>query len=248
MTSARWLLAIGTALAALCSLAFATAAAQLLSRSIRALTPVARAISEGDFSRRAPARGDDEVSQLGRSLNRLAAHLEDSIGAVRAERDLLDAVLDGMEEGVLVVDQVGRIARTNAALRAWLDLQREPAGQLPFEIWPDLVLDQALFGARVKAQAQQLDLNLSTRKERSLLVRVTPLSLAAGGGAVAVFYDVTELRRLERVRRDFVTNVSHELRTPVSAIRGPPRRCLTASTRPTTECASPRSSGGTPTA
>jgi two-component system, OmpR family, phosphate regulon sensor histidine kinase PhoR len=204
--------------ACLCSLvaaaALSTLAVWIMGRSIRELAPVARALFDGDSFRRLTRVNNTELKE---AVSAFAAELEESLSLVRAERDLLHAVLESMEEGVLVSDRGGKIVRSNATLRGWLNTQSDNLGKNLSDVFATPALNRKLTEARLQGETQRIELQLAL--ERRCMVRIAPLPNLEGG-AVAVFHDVTELRRLERVRRDFVANVSHELRTPIFAIRG----------------------------
>ena len=204
--------------ASLCSLVAAatlsTIAIWIMGRSIRELAPVARALFDGDSFRRLTRVNNAELKE---AVSEFAEELEESLSLVRAERDLLHAVLESMEEGVLVSDRGGKIVRSNATLRRWLNIQEENIGKNLSDVFATPALTRKLTEARLQGETQRIELLLAL--ERRCMVRITPLPNLEGG-AVAVFHDVTELRRLERVRRDFIANVSHELRTPIFAIRG----------------------------
>jgi two-component system phosphate regulon sensor histidine kinase PhoR len=131
----------------------------------------------------------------------------------------LGAVLDGMEEGLWLTDAAGRVTRHNLALKALLYAGQELRGRHPSEFVQSEALAVAVDRACAGGEATRLELQLEGVRPRVLQVSVRPL-VHEGGGSFALFHDVTELRRLEKVRTDFVANVSHELRTPITAIRG----------------------------
>ncbi len=203
------LIAIG--LAAMTS----AAAAGPLSRSLRALAALARRMAGGDLTLRAGSSGSDEVAALGRAFDQLAGNLSATLGALRTERDLLGGVLEAMREGVLLLDRDGRVAVVNAALREMLLLRSDAVGKTPLDLVRNADLDAALAGA-LTGETASTEIEVGDLKPRRLLVNVTRLSTERGG-LLAVFVDMTDIRRLETMRRDFVANVSHELRTPVAA-------------------------------
>lgn len=131
----------------------------------------------------------------------------------------LSAVLDGMEEGLWLTDAAGRVTRHNVALKELLFAGQELRGRHPREWVANEPLAAAVDRACTAGEGTRLELQLEGLRPRVLQVSVRPL-LHEGGGSFALFHDVTELRRLEKVRTDFVANVSHELRTPITAIRG----------------------------
>jgi two-component system phosphate regulon sensor histidine kinase PhoR len=156
----------------------------------------------------------DELERHGDALsNRQSGMLSD----LRRERDLLGSILDAMQEGVLLLDERSRIVLVNPSLRSALLLPAEVVG---------LTLSAALnrpelceLADRVRAgdEAPPIELLVGELKPRRFEVR-TSRTRTPRGGILLVFFDVTEIRRLESLRRDFVANVSHELRTPVAAI------------------------------
>ena len=129
------------------------------------------------------------------------------------------AILSGMVEGVLVVDRQGRLQLVNRAAQHMLRVESSAAGRPYLEVirHPDIAaqLTGALHGEEIGTQ----ELTLARDPGRTLLTRAAPVS-GPGGGAVLVLHDITDLRRADQIRRDFVANVSHELRTPLTAIRG----------------------------
>jgi two-component system phosphate regulon sensor histidine kinase PhoR len=196
-------------------------------------------MADGDLSVRTRAAGTDEVAELGRALDRLASGLAQALAELRAERDLLSKVLDRMKEGVLLLDGDGRVALANPALREMLLLQSDVAGKLLLEVARNADLKLLLDEVRQAEQPLSSELELGTLKPRRVLVHASALSDGEDQGSLlVVFVDVTDLRRLETLRRDFVANVSHELRTPIAAIRSSAEtvlRALGAETGPAVE-------------
>ncbi len=216
--SSRRFLALGTAVAVAVAVAMSVLGTFLLTRPVREVTRTALDMAEGRLDARAPADGTDEVALLGRALNRLAAELSASMKALRAERDLLTAVLDGMREGVLVLGPDDRVVLANRALRAMTLAGESPVGKPLLETIRSAALAETVEKVRRRGEIRSTEIELGGLLPRRLLAQIGPLEDEGGRGTIAVFHDVTELRRLETIRRDFVANVSHELRTPVTAI------------------------------
>lgn len=194
-------------------------ATRLATSGVRGLAVAARRMAGGDLEARARAEGEDDLADLGRSLEQLADGLRTSLGQLVAERDLLSGILEGMREGVLLVDEDGRVALINPALREMLLVADDVVGKLPIELVRDSALHELLEQARRgRGSSVEGEILVGGIKPRRILVRAERLPTAPGGIFV-VFYDVTDLRRLESLRRDFVANASHELRTPVTSIR-----------------------------
>jgi two-component system phosphate regulon sensor histidine kinase PhoR len=206
------------ALASLMAIFLSSIGAHVVSRVVRSLTTSAERMAAGDLEVRTRVPGTDELAKLGGALDHLAGSLGAAMRALREERDLLSAILDGMEEGVLVLDDRGRIAAMNPSLRRMLLVGSDAVGRELLDVVRHAELKELVDAARGEAQVGEIE--VIGRKPRRLLVRAALLERPPGDGVrLVVIRDVTDVRRLETIRRDFVANVSHELRTPVTAIR-----------------------------
>ena len=172
----------------------------------------------GDFSARTHFAGNDRLSEAGQTLDRLAASLETTLADLHRERAVQGQILEGMQEGVLVLDRDGRVVMMNPAFRTMLLLGTEAKGKLLMEVVRHADLHEIVDRARTRGTTALGEIDLPGIKPRRLLTHATAFT-GENGGLLAVFVDVTDLRRLESLRRDFVANVSHELRTPVTAMR-----------------------------
>ena len=215
----RRFIALGSLVALALALVFSNVVARRMSAAVGELTEAARRMTEGDLSVRTRIEGHDELAELGHALDRLAGSLATTLGQLRAERDLQGRILEAMQEGVVVVDRDGRIALVNPALRSMLLVGADAVGKLLIETVRHAQLEELLAAAREEpSEASRLEIELPGLKPRRLLVHAAPLS-GDDEGLLFVLVDVTELRRLESLRRDFVANASHELRTPIAAVR-----------------------------
>jgi two-component system phosphate regulon sensor histidine kinase PhoR len=161
------------------------------------------------------------AADLGRAARDSAAgkrELATTLSELTVERDRLRGVLTGMEEGVLLLDEHGHVALVNAALREMLLLGNDAVGKTQLEAIRHADLKELVDQARDGNEPVTGEIELGGLKPRRLLVRAARLP-GSEAQIFAVFVDVTEVRKLESMRRDFVANVSHELRTPVTAIR-----------------------------
>jgi len=207
-----------TVIALVVAVLMSSLAAHWVSRSVRVLTAAAQRMAGGDLAARVRPVGRDEIAGLGRALDQLAGNLASALGELRTERDLLSRVLRDMREGVLLLDREGRVALANPALREMLLLEADLVGRLLLELVRNAELKRLLDEAEEKNSPVSGEIELDRLKPRRLLVHATALP-DDPGGLLAVFVDVTDIRRLESMRRDFVANVSHELRTPIAVIR-----------------------------
>jgi len=185
---------------------------------------IARRMGEGEFRLRAPVRSPDEIGQLGRALNAMAMRLRDKFADLEHEQAKVAAILDGMVEGVIAVDGHDQIVLLNERARVMFGLGPDRPEKKPFlEVIRNAELHRVLAEIRGGTDRRPLqdELRLPGSPERIVQVNAVPLRLGGDEvGVVMVLHDITELRRLETVRTEFVANVSHELRTPLTAIQG----------------------------
>ena len=211
-------LAFGVGL--LAALAIAWTTSMLVSRRVQAIAAVAERYARGDWSRPARDYGTDEIGTVARVLDDSAREIGRRATDLASDRARMEAILGGMIEGVLVVNDHGRVQLVNDAARAMLRLQDDPEGRHYVEIvrQPDIAaqLGSALHGTPTEG----LELTLPREPELVIISRSAPVASPGAAGAVLVMHDITQLRRADRIRRDFVANVSHELRTPLTAVRG----------------------------
>jgi len=217
----RWFL-FGTSLIAI---SLAMVIAYLFSRRftsrIRHLQSFAEHLVETRALRDLPPDVDDELGALARSLNRMAAQLRDSLDRLGLESARREAILSSMVEGVLAVDQQMRITFCNESFARVTGIPVPVPRRAPLlEVVRDAGLLDMLSQVLVSETPLKRRLLLPAANGHSFEVQAAPLSVSSRWGAIAVLHDITDLERLERVRKDFVANVSHELRTPLAAIRG----------------------------
>jgi two-component system phosphate regulon sensor histidine kinase PhoR len=207
-------------LAALFSLLISRRIAHPLERIKRG----AELFAQGDFSHRLPHLGSTEIGSLADTMNQMAAQLEERLQSVIKERNQREAVLSSMVEGVLAVDTDGHIISFNkAAARFFHVFQPDTApGRSIEEVFRNVRLQAFVAEVLEGQETRECELTVQNNKTYYLQARGTNLLGVQGEriGAVVVFNDVSRLRRLENLRRDFVANVSHELKTPITSIKG----------------------------
>ena len=191
-----------------------------LGRRVQAIAAVADRYSSGDLSRSTYDYGEDELGLVARVMDDSVHELGRRLDELSRDRARMEAILSGMVEGVLVVDAQGRLQLVNQAAQAMLRVEPSATGRLYLEVirHPDIAaqLTAALRGHAVDSH----EVALSRDPGRTFVARAAPVQAPGAGGAVLVLHDITDLRRADQIRRDFVANVSHELRTPLTAIRG----------------------------
>lgn len=183
-------------------------------RALRSLARSARAIAKGE--RRAPvdASSRDEIGRVAGSLNELAESVESTVTELATERARFETVLEAMTDAVVALDRERRITMMNSAALELLSVGEDATGRPLVDIIRVPALQDLIAGGGDSTGSAELDLREGGRR---VLARVTPQR--GTGGWVLVMNDITALRRLETIRRDFVANVSHELRTPVSVVQ-----------------------------
>jgi two-component system phosphate regulon sensor histidine kinase PhoR len=193
-----------------------------VTRRLREMEDAARGMAEGDFARTVPVAGSDEITALGVALNRTAVALREKIERVADEQTKVRTILDGMIEGVVALDDRGRLLLLNPAARAMFGVEDGASeGRSFLEVIRQKGLLDLVGEVRASGRPARRELELGPPVNRVVAARGAPLGLGPGApGVLLVLNDVTELRRLERVRSEFVGNVSHELRTPLTCIKG----------------------------
>ena len=192
-----------------------------LSLRIRRLKVLAESFPGGTLKDRPLEDSRDELGSLERSVAGVAIELQRLLDRLRFESARREAILSGMAEGVLAVDHDLRVTFCNTAFLKAIDFRgARPEGRLLLELIRDPEL-YAMLKSVVKSGDQQKErFHLSAARARTFEIHSTALDMPSGRGAIAILHDITDLERLEQVRKDFVANVSHELRTPLAGIIG----------------------------
>ena len=212
-------------LASLVMLLVTGIASLLISRSLSSrverLQMFSLRVAEGDFRPIEADRSGDALEALASSLNQTAARLDRTIRTLTEERNLSSAILGSMVEGVAVVNASERLLFANRGFAEILDLDVPPqSGSALVEIVRQTELLEAVREVLKGQPRVEAEIVTGTLRQHFFAVTVAAVSAAETSGAVIVLHDITDLRKLERVRRDFVANVTHEFKTPLTAIQG----------------------------
>jgi len=211
---------VAMAVGLLAALSVAWAASALLSRRVRAIAEMAERYAAGDLSQPLTDYGTDEIGIVARALDDSMREIGSRVSQRETDRARMEAILNGMSEGVLVVTPQGRLQLVNNAARRMLKVEEPPEDRHYLEIarHPDIAAE--INGALHGLSGEGRELTLPGDVAATFVARGAPVASAAGRGAVLVLHDISDLRKADRIRRDFVANVSHELRTPLTAVRG----------------------------
>jgi two-component system phosphate regulon sensor histidine kinase PhoR len=205
----------------LIALLFSYALSNLTSKPLRDMADAAARIGHGDNKVKIPVVSKDEIGMLATVLNDMSDRIEDQVKCLSAEKQRLDTILRSMGEGIMVTAPDGVIIMINPAFRRLFSIIGEVEGKKLVEIsrHPDL---QEAFNDLVKPGINELVREIAIQpNDTTLLTHWVPLKVdGVKQGIVAVFHDISDLKKVENMRRDFVANVSHELRTPVTIIKG----------------------------
>ena len=217
----RWLILRASLVAAGFALAIAYFISRAFTRRVRRIQAFAGELVNAEYSGSLATESDDELGSLARSLRGMAGQFRAMLRRLSDESARRQAILASMVEGVLAVDADLRVTFSNDSFARAV---RAP-GPIPVNTpLLDVVRDPALLDllktVLSTGQPSRQRVTLVAAKARVFDVQTAPLDEAPRHGAIAILHDVTELERLERVRKDFVANVSHELRTPLASIRG----------------------------
>jgi two-component system sensor histidine kinase ResE len=188
-----------------------------ITAPLRKMREAALQVARGKFDTKVPMVSHDEIGELAVAFNRMGRQLKSNITALNQEKEQLAGVLSSMADGVITFDRLGRTLVTNPPAERFIRAWYYKKGMNTQEELPAQVKD--VFQRVVTLEKEQMtEVNV---QGRSWVIVMTPLyNQSHVRGAVAVLRDMTEERRLDKLRKDFIANVSHELRTPVSMLRG----------------------------
>jgi two-component system phosphate regulon sensor histidine kinase PhoR len=194
----------------------------MITKPIERISNIAQAIAQGDFSKKAFLAQGGEIDDLAKAVDFMSQEISARMKQASAGKSRLEAVFLSMIEGVMVVNQDGKILLINETLKKILHVERQVQGRKPLEVIRNIEVQEIVDRVLVLSKGvQDLEMSFFLPEEKILRIHAAPVLLDGQiDGAVLVFHDITDFRRLETIRKDFVTNVSHEFRTPVANIKG----------------------------
>jgi len=191
-----------------------------IGQRVRSIADVARRYRSGDLTPTLMDFGDDELGVVARSLDESVQDVGRRLSEQARDRGRMEAILAGMVEGVIVVDRQGRLQLANDAAQRMLKLNGVGIGRPYVETIRHPAIAELVAAALADRTPEPLQLSPPRDPSRTIIARAAPAIGDGAHGVVLVMHDITDLRRADQIRRDFVANVSHELRTPLTAIRG----------------------------
>lgn len=194
-----------------------------LAQRIGKIQEFSENVARGNFSARVKEITPDELGKLSLSLNATADEMQRFVNELQEERNRVTAILEGVRAGVLATDSEERVTLMNPTLARMLQLEpKDSVGRKVLEIVRNVELKQIFDRVLEEKKEVKATIEINLSSPRVFEVVAVPLneSVPLPSGVVAVLHDITRLKELEAIRRDFVANVSHELRTPLTSIRG----------------------------
>jgi two-component system phosphate regulon sensor histidine kinase PhoR len=191
---------------------------RMLTQPIRQVTRAAIRIASGDLDTQITVNSRDELGRLGKAFNRMSNHLKEAMTTLSSEKNKLDTVLATITDGMMMTDSRGQIIMANPAAETLFNFKTSAVTGKPLiEATLNHEIEKARQTCLDAKQRQTVFVDLKSSK--FLRVIAVPIRIEQISGALLLFQDLTELRSLQTVRREFIGNISHELRTPLASIK-----------------------------
>jgi two-component system, OmpR family, phosphate regulon sensor histidine kinase PhoR len=211
-------LILATGIAAFLVILAAAIITRMITRPVRKLTRAVLKTSLGNLDQQIDIVSSDELGRLSQAFNRMSVNLKDNMSAISDEKSKLDTVLATIADGIIMTDSQTRILLTNPAAESVFNFRSADAlGRPLIEIILNYEIEKLLKNSLASGKKQNMEVDTTTGKY--LRVIAVPIKIKSLSGALLNIQDLTELRNLQTVRREFVGNISHELRTPLAGIK-----------------------------
>lgn len=192
-----------------------------ITKPIEEVAQAAKGIAQGNYDMKIPVTATGEIKVLAESFNHMAENLYKTISELKEGKDKTEAVLGSMTESLVAVDDKCRIIMVNSAAEKLFKIKREKVlGRHLLEMLRNRELYDLVKDVVKNKKYMSQELKIITSEEKIFYINIVPISGEKSSGAVAILRDITDLRKLEKVRTEFVANVSHELKTPLTSIAG----------------------------
>src|SRR4030066_1691097 len=190
-------------------------------KAIEEITAFSQAVASGDFRKRLLPKGRDELSELTRNVSTMSQELQRRLQQAEEEKYMIETILMNMSDGLMLTDLNGRILLSNSAVKNLFGVESDIEGKTIMETLRKAELVDLIDRVVETKETISREIEVTYPKELFLMVTAAPYSIKGElSGAVLAFHDITGLRQLEDIRKDFVANVSHEIKTPITAIKG----------------------------
>jgi two-component system phosphate regulon sensor histidine kinase PhoR len=194
----------------------------IVTKPLEEMAAIAKGMAKGDFSKKPIVYSKDEIGNLANALTYMSDEIKKNIATITQEVTKLDIILSSMFEGIMVINAREEIILMNPSLRKMFMIDMDPIGKKPLEVIRNSAV-QRIVDDLLQDKKRFINEKILVTQTEEKFLEINAVSLLRNNiseGCVLVFHDITELRRLEKIRQDFVANVSHELRTPMSSIKG----------------------------
>jgi two-component system, OmpR family, phosphate regulon sensor histidine kinase PhoR len=192
-----------------------------ITKSIEEITSFSKEVAAGNFKKRLFLSGKDELGELGRNISDMAQQLNIRLKQSEEEKQKVEAILKNMSDGLILTDTKGKIILSNSAFKNLFGLETQIEGKTLMEILRKAELIDVIEDVVKNKKRISLEFGINYPGELYLMTTASPFTIKGEvSGAVLTFHDITRLKRLEEIRKDFVANVSHEIKTPITAIKG----------------------------
>lgn len=222
LSTIRKPIVLGLALSIVLIIALSSVLGGSITKPVRIMTQASERYAKGDLTQKIYIKAEDELKILADALNNMAQSLKQKIGEIETEKGQLSAILGNMSEGIIAVNSQRRVMVVNPSAEKILGISETRSLGIGFlEVVKNQIIDEMMGEAMGGLKTVKREIEIFHPKEKFLSVNAVGFELADEGVCgILVIHDVTDIKKLENMRRDFVANVSHELRTPLTSIRG----------------------------